>query len=184
MVVVKAIILLFIGFVFLIKSSDLFVDAVSSIATNFKMSKMMIALTVAAFGTCAPELAISFNSISNSAGDIALANVLGSNVVNIILIVGFAACVHPIRVKTDVIKKELPILIVVTSLFVLSILFHLIGFLDKQYILNRQDGFLFVSAFIMFIFYIISVVRAKKGFFDTEKPKYPMLKSILKQKYL
>ena len=89
---------------------------------------------------------------------IAVGKRTGSNVVNIILIVGFAACVHPIRVKTDVIKKELPILIVVTSLFVLSILFHLIGFSDKQYILNRQDGFLFVSAFIMFIFYIILYV--------------------------
>ena len=54
---VKVILLLLLGFVLLIKSSDVFVDAVSSIATNFKMSKMMIALTVAAFGTCAPELA-------------------------------------------------------------------------------------------------------------------------------
>ena len=54
----KVIVLLVFGFILLIKSSDVFVDAVSSIATNFKMSKMMIALTVAAFGTCAPELAI------------------------------------------------------------------------------------------------------------------------------
>ena len=70
---VKVGILLLIGFIILVKSSDIFVDAVSSIATNFKMSKMMIALTVAAFGTCAPELAISFTSISGGTGDIALA---------------------------------------------------------------------------------------------------------------
>ena len=85
--ILKIIALLLVGFVVLVKSADIFVDAVSSIATNLKLSKMMIALTVAAFGTCAPELAISFQSISAGTGDIALANVLGSNIVNILLIV-------------------------------------------------------------------------------------------------
>ena len=99
MQILLAFLLMIIGFVLLVKASDIFVDAVSSIATNFKMSKMMIALTVAAFGTCAPELAISFNSISSGVGDIALANVLGSNVVNILLVIGLAAFVTPIRVK-------------------------------------------------------------------------------------
>ena len=86
--------LIIIGFVLLIKCSDIFIDAISSIATNFKMSKMMSALTVAAFGTCAPELAISFNSISSGSGDIALANVLGSNVVNILLVRKFVVPLH------------------------------------------------------------------------------------------
>ena len=105
MEIVKVIFLLLVGFIILVKSSDIFVDAVSSIATNFKMSKMMIALTVAAFGTCAPELAISFQSISGGIGDIALANVLGSNVVNILLVIGLAACVAPIKV--NIISLEL-----------------------------------------------------------------------------
>ena len=134
MELVKIILLLLLGFVVLVKSSDKFVDAVSSIATNLKMSKMMIALTVAAFGTCAPELAISFQSIAAGTGDIALANVLGSNVVNILLIVGLAACVHPIRVKIDVIKKELPILIVVTSLFAIAIMGHYVGVSNAEFI--------------------------------------------------
>ena len=179
MELVKIIVLLLLGFIILIKSADLFVDAVSSIATHLKMSKMMIALTVAAFGTCAPELAISFQSISSAAGDIALSNVLGSNIVNILLIVGLAACVHPIRVKVDVIKKELPFLLIVTSFFALSILFHYTGITDKNFILNRQDGLLFVASFIMFIIYIIQVVRAKQGILEHEKAKYSVLKSIL-----
>lgn len=179
MQLVKIIGLLLLGFVILIKSADMFVDAVSSIATHLKMSKMMIALTVAAFGTCAPELAISFQSIASGAGDIALSNVLGSNVVNILLIVGLAACVHPIRVKVDVIKKELPILLIVTSFFALSILFHYTGITQKNLILNRQDGILFVSAFIMFIVYIIQVVRTKQGLFEHEEPKYKVVPSIL-----
>ena len=139
MEVLKVVILLIVGFVILIKSSDVFVDSVSSIATNFKMSKMMIALTVAAFGTCTPELAISFNSIASGSGDIALANVLGSNIVNILLVIGLAACVAPIKVKNEVIKKELPILYIITSMFVLSIMSHYLSAFRGDFILERQD---------------------------------------------
>jgi len=90
MVIAKSIFLLLLGFVLLVKFSDIFVDAISSIASYFNMSKMMIALTIGAFGTCAPELAISFNSISGGTGDIALANVVGSCIINIILVIGIA----------------------------------------------------------------------------------------------
>ena len=179
MVIFKSILLLLIGFVLLIRASDIFVDAVSSIATNFKMSKMMIALTVAAFGTCAPELAISFNSMSTGAGDIALANVLGSNVVNIVLVIGLAALVSPIKVKNDVVKKELPILLSVTSLFALSIASHYLLPMPNHFVLNRFDGILFVILFILFIAYIVSVVRAKKGILEVSKPKYSIIKSIV-----
>ena len=179
MEIIKAMVLMVVGFILLIKASDIFVDAVSSIATNFKMSKMMIALTVAAFGTCAPELAISFNSISNGVGDIALANVLGSNVVNILLVIGLAAFITPIKVKNEVIKEELPILLSTTALFSVCILTHYIGPYPDGFILGRVDGILFVILFILFIVYIISVVRAKKGFFESSNPKYSMIKSII-----
>lgn len=179
MEVVKILALLILGFFVLIKASDIFVDAISSIATNFKMSKMMIALTVAAFGTCAPELAISFNSISSGSGDIALANVLGSNVVNILLIIGLAACIAPIKVKNDVTKKELPILLVITSMFSLSIIYHYIVDKGTDFILTRYDGLLFIFFFLVFIFYIISVVKTKQGFFESSNPKYSMVKSII-----
>ena len=167
MEIVKVIFLLLVGFIILVKSSDIFVDAVSSIATNFKMSKMMIALTVAAFGTCAPELAISFQSISGGIGDIALANVLGSNVVNILLVIGLAACVAPIKVKSEVTKKELPILLVITSMFVISIMTHYFSGINTEFILNRQDGLTFIFFFAMFMFYIISVVKSKQGILET-----------------
>ena len=143
-------VLLLIGFFALIKSSDIFVDAISSIASNFKVSKIMIALTVAAFGTCAPELAISFNSMSTQAGDIALANVIGSNIVNILLVVGLAAFCAPIKVKNDVEKRELPILLVVTTLFSISIITHLFDGTSNA-ILIRQDGILFLFMFVIFI---------------------------------
>ena len=178
MQVLKVVLLLLFGFVLLIKSSDVFVDAISSIATNFKMSKMMIALTVAAFGTCTPELAISFQSVSGGSGDIALANVLGSCIINILLVIGLAAFVRPIKVKNEAIKKELPILLVITSMFVLSILSHFID-LDNNFILGRQDGILFLCFFIMFMFYIVSVVRLKQGVLQKAKAKYSMFKSVI-----
>ena len=71
------IILFFVGLAALIKASDVFVDAASSLAIKLKMPKMLIALTIAAFGTCAPELAISFKSISSGNYDMTLANVIG-----------------------------------------------------------------------------------------------------------
>ena len=179
MEIVKVVGLLIIGFIVLVKSSDVFVDAVSSIATNFRLSKMMIALTIAAFGTCAPELAISFHSMGSGAGDIALANVLGSNVVNILLVIGLAACVAPIKVKNEVTKKELPILALTTTMFVLAILSHYLGEFNRDFILTRQDGIIFICFFVMFIFYIVSVVKMKQGFFDKGKPKFNMVKSII-----
>ena len=173
----KTILLLLVGFVLLIKASDIFVDAVSSIATHFKMSKLMIALTVAAFGTCAPELAISFNSISHGQGDIALSNVVGSNIVNIILIIGLACLVAPIKVKNTVIKKELPILLTITSIFALALTTH---YLDNDtFILTRSDGLLFFSFFLVFIVYIVSVVKTKEGFLERSTAKYNMLWSIV-----
>ena len=176
---IRAIVFLLLGFILLIKSSDVFVDAVSSIATNFKMSKMMIALTVAAFGTCAPELAISFNSISSGSGEIALANVLGSCIVNILLVIGLAAFVRPIKVKSEVIKKELPLLLAVTSMFVLALVTHFIEPVATRLILTRQDGIMFIFFFLVFIFYIVSVVKAKQGVLEHSKAKYSMKTSII-----
>ena len=174
---IKVILLLIIGFILLVKASDVFVDAISSIATNLHMSKMMIALTVAAFGTCAPELAISFNSISNGSGDIALANVIGSNVVNILLIVGLAAVISPIKVKSSVTKKELPILLVITSMFSISLTANYI--LKEDFILDRICGVLIFMFFVSFIAYIVSVVKAKQGILEMSKAKYKPITSII-----
>lgn len=174
---IKVIILLIIGFVVLIKASDVFVDAISSIAINFKMSKMMIALTVAAFGTCAPELAISFQSISSGNGNIALANVVGSNIVNILLIIGLACCINPIRVKSSVTKKELPILLVITSIFALCLTANYIN--RNAFILARGDGLLFIAFFMVFMIYIVSVVKSKQGITERSSAKYKLVTSII-----
>lgn len=173
---IQAILLLLLGFFLLIKGSDIFVDAISSIAANFNMPKILIALTVAAFGTCAPELAISFQSISSGNGDVALANVLGSTIVNILLIIGLASAIYPIRVKDNTVRKELPLMVLITGAFVL------LGFFDGGTLntLTRQDGAVLVLLFLVFIYYLLSTFRKKNVILDTkEKPKYSLVKSII-----
>ena len=107
----QELIFLIIGFVMIIKASDVLVDAASSLAARWHVPKMIIALTIVAFGTCAPELAISFQSIGSGNGSMALANVMGSCIVNVLLIVGLASFISPIQIKNQTVKKEMPILL-------------------------------------------------------------------------
>lgn len=100
------IILLVVGFIFLIKGADIFVDGASSTAQNFKVPKMLIGLTIVAFGTSAPEFAVSMSALANGNTDMVLGNVIGSNILNILLILGIAAVIKPIKVKDETVKKS------------------------------------------------------------------------------
>lgn len=180
--IIGYIILFLIGLMALVKASDVFVDAASSLAIKLKMPKMLIALTVAAFGTCAPELAISFKSISSGNYDMTLANVIGSCVVNILLIVGVATLVKPIKVKEQTVKKELPILVLVTGIFFLILNDSI--FTGKENGLSRIDAGILLAAFGVFLAYILVVVhnakKKQKGVRrKREKAKYPLWKAIV-----
>ena len=107
--IVLNIVLLIVGFVVLIKGADVFVDGASSVAGRFKISKMLIGLTIVAFGTSAPELAVSISSIIEGHGDIVVGNVIGSNILNILLIIGLSSMFHFLSVKNETVVKELPI---------------------------------------------------------------------------
>lgn len=172
--------LLVIGLIGLIKASDVFVDASSSLATKLRMPKILIALTIAAFGTCAPELAISFNSIADGNYDMTLANVIGSCIVNILLIVGVATLVKPIHVHEQTVKKELPILLLITSVFFVLLNDRIFG--NQENGLSRMDAIILLDLFLVFIGYIIAVVhrhRTKKHRGRPPKAKYPLWKSLL-----
>lgn len=115
------ILMLIIGFIFLIKGADFFIVSSASIARKFNVSPLIIGLTLVAFGTSLPELAVSFAaSISaktqGTTADIAMGNVIGSNIANITLILGFSAVMMPIMVKKSMNKKELPFLFGITVL--------------------------------------------------------------------
>ena len=175
--ILTAITLFVIGLVSLIRFSDIFVSAASSLSIHLKVPKMLIALTVAAFGTCAPELAISFNSISGGNPDMTLANVIGSCIVNILLIVGIAAIVRPIKVKERTIKKELPLLVIITSAFFVLLTDSLFK-KGSSNTLSRADGIMLLCWFILFMFYIIGLVRKNKNE-EALIPEYSLKKSVI-----
>lgn len=140
------------GLIVLVKASDVFVDAASSLAIKMRVPKTLIALTIAAFGTCAPELAISFNSIATHNYDMTLANVIGSCVVNILLIVGIATIVNPIRVRSRIIHNELPFLVLTSGVFFLLLNDSFFG---RSNGLSRADAGILIGIFVLFILYII-----------------------------
>lgn len=175
--ILTTIILLVFGLTILIRFSDIFVSAASSLSLSLKVPKMLIALTIAAFGTCVPELAISFNSINSGASDMTLANVIGSCIVNILLIVGLSAITRPIKVKERTIKKELPLLVIITTAFFILVTDSLFkkGAVNS---LSRADAIMLLIWFILFMFYIIGLVRKNKNN-EYDIPEYSIVKSII-----
>jgi len=153
-------IILILGFIILIKGADLFVDGASGIASNLKVSKMLIGLTIVAFGTSAPEFAVSIKSILSNNGDIVLGNVIGSNILNILLILGTASVIHSLNVKNNTVKKELPITMLITTLFAVLLSDSIF---DKKQInmFTRSDGIVLLLFFLVFIYYLIAMSRRK-----------------------
>ena len=146
-----SILLLIVGFVLLIKGADIFVDGASSTALNLKVSKMVIGLTIVAFGTSAPEFAVSIKALLSGSSDIVLGNVVGSNILNILLILGISSLFSSMVVKDNTVKKEIPL----TILF--SVLLTILSFdniFDKNItnVITRTDGIVILLFFIVFIY--------------------------------
>ena len=181
MSILLQILLLVVGFVLLIKGADIFVDGASSTAQNFKVSKMLIGLTIVAFGTSAPELAVSISALANGSTDMVLGNVIGSNILNILLLLGIGALIHPIRVKANTVRKEMPIcLLISTLLAVLFLDISLAG--SSENLITREDGIIMLLFFSVFLYYLISMARqdkAKNKDEKAEKPQYKLGKSLL-----
>ena len=172
------IILLIVGFIFLIKGADLFVDGASSTASNFKVSKMLIGLTIVAFGTSAPEFAVSMQALGMGSTDMLLGNVIGSNILNILLILGVAALIHPIKIKDNTVKKELPLCMLISTLLVVLFLdVKLAG--DNINQITRSDAIVILLFFTIFIYYLVSLARNKKNNDEDDMPQFGLGKSLI-----
>lgn len=153
--------LLLVGFVFLIKGADVFVDGASDTARKFRVPKMLIGLTIVSFGTSAPELAVSIQSILSGKGDILLGNVIGSNILNILLILGLSALVGTLHVNTATVKKEIPVLILITIAFTVVLSDKIFGLGENLF--TRQDGIILLLFFCVFIYYLFGMANQKNG---------------------
>lgn len=178
MPIILSILLLLVGFVLLIKGADFFVDGAVSIANNFKMPKVLVGLTIVAFGTSAPELAVSLQALASGSTDMVLGNVIGSNIINILLILGLAALIRPLRIRKDTIKKEIPIAFLISTLLVVL-------FLDVQLKsgevnqITRSDGIAILLFFAVFLYYLISSALRSRDRKTVEKPRWKILPSVL-----
>ena len=160
--VVILIILLALALYGVVKSADLFVDAMSSLASYLKVPTFIIALTVVAFGTSSPELAISFSSLISANGVLTLSNVVGANIVNVLLVLGVAAVVHPIKIKGTTTKKEIPMLILITMTF--AVLFCDLYLSDYANVntISRSDGIILILLFLLFVYYLKEVISTHR----------------------
>jgi cation:H+ antiporter len=156
-----------VGLYFLIKSADLIVDSSSSIAKKFGISSLIIGLTVVAFGTSLPELVVNIFASIGGSGGLSFGNIIGSNIANVLLILGITATIGAITVKSETVWKEVPFaLLAAFSLFALSVKTF---FSDGNKFLGIVEGSILLVLFVIFMFYIFRSAkheRSKGAFSD------------------
>lgn len=150
--------LLVIGFVLLIKGADVFVDGSAGIAAKFGIPQLVIGLTIVAMGTSAPEAAVSISAALKGSADITIGNIVGSNILNILMILGISSVIVPLTVAGSTVKFEIPFMIFVTVITALLGLDGNIGIID---------GIIFLGLFAAYLVYLF--IMAKKDKQNEEK---------------
>jgi cation:H+ antiporter len=163
---------LVVGFYALIKGADMFVDGSSAVAKRFRVPGAIIGLTIVAMGTSAPELAVSVTSALKGSNELAISNVIGSNLFNVLMVLGICAILHPVPVDSSILKRDFPLNILVTLAMLIAAPFGLKAALaaagdaglkmsDKVYNLGRLIG---IGMLIFFIIYmVVLIMEARKN---------------------
>ena len=150
---IQAIILIAIGFFLLIKGADFLVDGASNIAKKFHIPEIVIGLTIVSIGTSMPELFVSVTSAIEGHSDMAMGNVIGSNVCNLLLILGLSTIIKPIKFQRETRLIEIPMCLVFTLIFLI--------FCNTGLNITKLESIILIILFIIFILY--TIVMAKKG---------------------
>ena len=147
-------ILLVIGFILLVKGADYFVDGSSSIAKKLRIPSLIIGLTIVAFGTSAPEAAVSITASVNGQNGMAIGNVIGSNIFNLLMVIGASGIIKPLLVEKSILSREFPFVLLTSIILVIlsldSLLFNSIN------IISRMDGIILLILFAVFLYYLIN----------------------------
>ena len=169
---------LVVGFLLLVKGADFFVDGASSVAKKLRIPAFVIGLTIVAFGTSAPELAVSITAALKGSNDIAIGNVVGSNIFNTLVVLGASAAITPIAVEKGMIKRDYPLSIFAAVL--LGILaMDTIFFKADVMSLGRVDGIILLIAFAGFM--VMTVKAGMEGRTDEEETSeaLPYVKALI-----
>lgn len=169
-----------VGFVFLIKGADWLVSGASSLANRLGVSTLVIGLTIVAFGTSAPELTVNLLASFQGNTDIAIGNIIGSNIANILLILGISAIIFPLTIQRGTVWREIPF--AVLAVLVVTIMVNDV-FLDGSVssTITRIEGLVLLSFFAIFIYYIFSTAKqpSNENGIETEIKQYSTNRSIL-----
>lgn len=169
--IIIQVVLLLVGFVFLIKGSDFFVDGASSIASLLKIPTIIVGLTIVALGTSAPEAAVSITSSLTGSNAMAVSNVIGSNLFNMLMVIGISALLGDLLMEKSVLDKDLPFLVGITLLWAV---FIIIG-----WDITNIEGIILLIIMVAYISFLIYNTRKSGGANEVEKPKLTLPKSIV-----
>lgn len=171
-------ILFVLGFIFLIKGADFLVDGASSIARKLRISPLVIGLTIVSFGTSAPELVVNIISAVKGQGDLAIGNIIGSNISNILLILGISAIILALCVHKGTVWKQIPLGLL--AILVVGILVN-DALIDKmpESTLSRIDGLILLAFFAIFIYYTFGIAKVQGEEKDRTVKRYPTYLSII-----
>ena len=150
--IIKQLAILIVGFALLVKGADLFVDGASGIAKKFGISELIIGLTIVAMGTSAPEAAVSIAAAAKGSAGISIGNVIGSNIMNIFIILGVVAAITPLKIERSTVRYEMPFTIIVTVLFVM---------MGKDGLLTRMDGAILWAGLLLYLAYLLRQAKQK-----------------------
>ena len=150
--IIKQLAILIIGFTLLVKGADLFVDGASGIAKKFGISELIIGLTIVAMGTSAPEAAVSIAAATKGSAGISIGNVIGSNIMNIFIILGVVAAIVPLKIERSTVRYEMPFTIIVTVLFVM---------LGRDGLITRLDGAILWAGLLLYTAYLLRQAKQK-----------------------
>ncbi len=161
-------VLFVIGFIMLIKGADMLVDGSIGISRRFGISDIVIGLTIVSFGTSAPELVVNLIASVNGNSEIAIGNILGSNIANILLILGIASVIYPLSVKKNTTYKEIPFALL-ASLVILFLANDMLFDSTAKAGLSTGDGVVLLGFFAIFLYYIVTISKDDKNEVSTEE---------------
>lgn len=165
--------LLILGFIFLIKGASLLVDGAVSLAKHWRVSHLVIGLTVVSFGAAAPELALNLTANIRQASDLAFGNIIGANIANILLVLGLVAAISPLAIKPNTVWKEVHVSII--AAFILLILANNLIFSSGHLPqLSRLDGLFLILLFGAFMYYVFGRAQKISGPEEKDYRQYPL----------
>ena len=169
--IIIQVVLLLVGFVFLIKGSDLFVDGASSIASLLKVPTIIVGLTIVAFGTSAPEAAVSITSSLTGNNAMAVSNVIGSNMFNMLMVIGVSALLSELLMEKTVLNRDLPFLVGITLLFA--------AFIVLGWDISSIEGIILLAVMVIYLFFLIRSAFKSGSTNYVDKPKLTTTRSVL-----